>query len=442
MLIKLPSPSASQEAPPRHRNGVDLVYDNGDITIAQRGAEFAVVHTPNARWFVTNQRGADIVRRFADHLSATDEDFPCSRAELQFLREVLATGFLERPADAPADIPTVVCLSLTERCNLSCHYCFYSASPDKNKSALHVRNMPVDNLKRLFEELHELNPRARVYLTGGEPFINTQIIDYFRLIKESNLYAGVVTNGTLLTDAKIQEMRRVGVDEVRISIDGMTSATHNRIRPNTFTTVLRALALLKKHELCVVLSMTVTNENQGEVGQLAAFAKRHGFLISYSHMVPTGRGAESSDRLPDYQRLVADLSTAEEINGFEFLDHENAQGVRRHTCGLAGQSLYVDLHGSTSPCNMLSKSGHELGNVFSSSLTAVLSGLRATAMRASVDEVRYCRSCHVRYICGGPCRASSYFAVGNLNTRGPDCAFKYSEVIESIFSKGRRILGQ
>jgi len=57
-------------------------------------------------------------------------------------------------------------LILTYRCNCTCEFCYYSCSPDKGGL------MPVDTALSAWQSLVDLaGDRAKIHLTGGEPFL-------------------------------------------------------------------------------------------------------------------------------------------------------------------------------------------------------------------------------------------------------------------------------
>ncbi len=438
-----PPPSAREPVAPQAEGPrrPTLWYNDGTLSIVRRDQRFAVIHNPNVRWFTTDQSGAELSRRLAEALQQGEEQLPCHRSEQQFLERVFATAFLTAAQDLPVATPTVLSLSITDRCNLQCDYCFYAATPQGRRPPAPPLANQSSVLRTLLGQLKALNGGLRVYLTGGEPFINREIGAYVQLIKAAGLYAGVVTNGTLLNAARLAAVERQGLDEIRISLDGASQATHEATRPRTFRKVMEALRRLEGGTLQVVLSMTVTRHNQHEVPALAHFARARGFAINYSPMLPSGRGAEHPELLPDYGRLVLDLREIERDEGFSLLDREGTQGWRRHTCGLAGQSLYADLQGHLFPCNLLSDTDAPLGNGFSSPVASLLASSDAVALRAGVDTLPHCRACHVRYLCGGPCRAAAHFGSATDPQPAADCPFRYAEIIEALLAHGRFIPG-
>lgn len=420
---------------PAFERGGELWRDLGDIVILARDDEYLVTHVMNARWFRTDVAGATILAAYVEHCRSNTEDFACSFRNATFLRRVSTSKFFLPPTQIQPDIPNVVCLSITERCNLECDYCFYSAS-FRHKGARHHQDLPADELHKLLSELKTINPRVRVYITGGEPFASARVMESLRLVKAHELFVGIVTNATLIRPEQIAEMETIGVDDVRISIDGATAEQHEATRPGTWEKVMSTLKLLAASAVPVTLSPTLTSRNTGALDGLAKLAREFGFSLSYSPGVPTGRAAAHTELATSYEAMIREVEEVEDTWSLGLLSMEHAQGRRQFTCGIAGQSLYVNLEGLVAPCNMLQKTGHDLGNAFGEGgIGAVLKGNRATAVRVLVDDIEHCSQCHIRYVCGGPCRAASLFSTGSLAKRGPHCRLKYAEVVTAMWRR-------
>ncbi len=90
---------------------------------------------------------------------------------------------------APLKSPLTVCLWITERCNLSCKYCY--AAPCSGAV------MDTNRLYKLLDELKELEVFDIVF-AGGEPFLHPDIFELIEYALESNIHVGVLSNGLLL----------------------------------------------------------------------------------------------------------------------------------------------------------------------------------------------------------------------------------------------------
>src|ERR1051326_7670390 len=137
-------------------------------------------------------------------------------------------------------------------CNLRCHHCFISCSPENDKFDF----LTLDQVKARLEESRKHGVKE-YYFTGGEPFANRQMLE----ILEATLAYGpatVLTNGTLITPpianrlAKISDASLYSL-EIRVSIDGFNAGTNDPIRGGG--TFVRAIKGVK---------------NLGEAGLLAS----------------------------------------------------------------------------------------------------------------------------------------------------------------------------
>lgn len=114
----------------------------------------------------------------------------------------------------------------TWRCNLSCRHCGSDC-----KSSSKVADMPADDFIRVVESLrghvdpHKLN----IIITGGEPLVRNDIEYVGRKLYDMEFPWGLVTNGLLLNAARLESLRRAGLHNITISLDGLEE-THNWMR--------------------------------------------------------------------------------------------------------------------------------------------------------------------------------------------------------------------
>ena len=127
-------------------------------------------------------------------------------------------------------LPVSLTLDLTRRCNLKCVMCEQNRHQPGNSTALSwydpAREMPLAAWTNLLDQVSSFRPR--VYITGGEPLIYSQIPELLREVKKRKLYLNLQTNGTFLNrvaDLLVSE----GVEIVTVSLDGPPEV-HDRIR--------------------------------------------------------------------------------------------------------------------------------------------------------------------------------------------------------------------
>ena len=125
------------------------------------------------------------------------------------LREATA---LARAFQAPHR-PVVAQIIPTRRCNLSCTYC--------NEFDRTSDPVPLDDMQARIDKLARLGTGI-ITLSGGEPLLHPDLEAIVRHIRSHGVIATLITNGYLLTIARIHALNAAGLDSLQISIDNVT----------------------------------------------------------------------------------------------------------------------------------------------------------------------------------------------------------------------------
>jgi MoaA/NifB/PqqE/SkfB family radical SAM enzyme len=120
---------------------------------------------------------------------------------------------------------TKVYIEPTVACNLDCITCF------RNGWDQPIGRMTDETFERIFAGLKELSPTPSVYFGGiGEPLFHPKTVEWIRRIKELDVKVELITNGTILTEKKAQQLIDVGLDVLWVSLDGATPESFTDIR--------------------------------------------------------------------------------------------------------------------------------------------------------------------------------------------------------------------
>ncbi len=127
-------------------------------------------------------------------------------------------------------------------CNLSCIYC-YEGTQKGNK---YINNQTVDKIITFINQEMEKGKNISIDFYGGEPLLSYDSILYFmeRLNKSAkdhkvSITYNLVTNGTLLTKEKSYTLKKLGLNSVKITLDG------DEAHPNTFSPYRNGLPSFK-----------------------------------------------------------------------------------------------------------------------------------------------------------------------------------------------------
>ncbi|MHB0857923.1 MAG: radical SAM protein [Anaerolineae bacterium] len=167
-------------------------------------------------------------------------------------KAALFTGLLR--GDIGACGPLYVDLDLSERCNLRCIGCPYH-SPLVEAPLVHAgasRDIELDLVQRLCQELLPLGTRTVVLQGAGEPLLHPRAAEVVAILKASGMHVTMLTNGTLLDRAMVQALVGSGLDVLKVSLWATTPEAYAQNYPGTnpsyLNRVLEGLELLREHK--------------------------------------------------------------------------------------------------------------------------------------------------------------------------------------------------
>ena len=134
-------------------------------------------------------------------------------------------------------IRPVIFWNLTGRCNLACEHCYNASGAERDTSD----ELSTTEAKTFIDDCGMLGVPV-ILLSGGEPLMRADIWELASHASSRGIRTALSTNGTLITPALADEIRRSGIGYVGISLDGATAATHDRFRncPGAFERSLQA----------------------------------------------------------------------------------------------------------------------------------------------------------------------------------------------------------
>ena len=198
------------------------------------------------------------------------------------------------------------CFEITTKCNQCCKNCFACSSPGKGEE------MKYECIEDLISKKE--SERIRIGITGGEPFLHSEILKVLELPhKFSNLNFMVSTNGNFELTNKIKKKLIDGKWLVSLSIHGDKAAHNLYTQSESFDTVI--LNLSKLNENVIIHTYTVINRymTENDIDYILDLQDR--YKIYYTRfIIPRNVGRvdfQYDDRLVDYiHRKVQDNNKA------------------------------------------------------------------------------------------------------------------------------------
>ncbi|MEW6600306.1 MAG: radical SAM protein [Nitrospirota bacterium] len=150
--------------------------------------------------------------------------------------------------------PYQAALWLTSQCNIKCIHCFYYSPYIKKPNLFEVRRarlmgteLPDDNYvrratnrfadsertKALMDEMIGMGTQEFLFTGIGEPFLHKNALEFMGYAKKTGCRCVANTNGTLLDRSRIDELIKMGFDELRITTMAGTREMYVRTHPGT-----------------------------------------------------------------------------------------------------------------------------------------------------------------------------------------------------------------
>jgi len=426
-----------------------------------RGGRVAL--DPSApNWIVSDDRGirllgqfdgrtpfADVVRNYS---ARSDLDTTLAWLHVEtFARDALRRGFLSTDGAAPAPYLGRAAYLETTRlrefwvqvndfCNLTCEHCLVSSGPTRD------HGLDTDHIVKAIDQAVALGA-ARIFFTGGEPLARPDIIELCEhVVTQHNRELVVLTNGTLLKGDRLDRLAALatvtdttdtgsGTGEpapglrIQVSLDGSSPEVNDPIRgTGSFGRIVDGLHAAVAAGLVPTMTATILRHNIEDLEGLIRLAAR--LEVRNVHLLWPHRRGRVLDgpfaELPSADAILAAVRGARDVasglgvsidNVEEFrLRFDGTPGIKNDLAGAGWNSLCLYTDGKIYPsASMAGVPELQCGDLATQTLdeiwkeSSVCRDLRA----ASVEKKSICRTCSLKFLCGGGDLEHGYWTVAS-----------------------------
>lgn len=435
----------------------------------------------NHRWARVNDSGKAIVEilhengslpraieTICETFGATEEQV--RPAVLDFTRNMLKSKMFSLGTHVSRNIeyyyddtvrPKVVFYANTELCNLKCTYCYNLEEREAYKD--YKKQMSTEEALSVMRDLAEFGTKA-IAFCGGEPLVRKDTIPVARYVKKLGMSPCLITNATLIKEENVAEICEL-FDLVWISLDGRNAEEHERTRgPATFGPTMKAIELISEYKRAhgkpgtFIVNSVVTMDNFRGMPELKKYltetlAVDQHRAVLYDSMYSEKKGYDDKviRSIMDDRKLLDELQVNEielancsnEMPRLEFDVHDRMviqEAGRKFHCGFAAGDAYLASNGDLYPCQLFYHKEFRAGNVLEDGVEEVY--LRSKVMKecreVTVDTIDVCKSCAVKYVCGGGCRAIAWGRYGDLRAHDHKaCKMLKKSAINNLWSDAK-----
>jgi sulfatase maturation enzyme AslB (radical SAM superfamily) len=169
--------------------------------------------------------------------------------------------------------PNEVSWLITNQCNLRCMHC-------GNTSRAKLENeMSKDECFDFIDQCAELNVFV-LNISGGEPFLKENLFEILSYARKKNIEVGITTNGTLIDNEIIHDIKKIDPFNVHVSLDGI-GKVHDDFRneAGVFNLVENCIKLFQKNKISFGITTSITKKNFHDLDNVKDYIKKNKELV-------------------------------------------------------------------------------------------------------------------------------------------------------------------
>jgi len=325
--------------------------------------------------------------------------------------------------------PYTLVAELTYACPLHCVYCSNPLDFARHHDALDTADW-----RRVLREAEQLGV-VQVNLTGGEPLLRADLEHLIEEARALDLYTNLITSGIPLERERLLRFRRLGLDNVQVSIQDARPAESDRVAGReVFQRKLVVARWVKELGFPLTLNTVLHRENLDRIGEVIALAEElHADRLELANAQYLGWAFLNRPALLPTEaqlrraRSVAGAARARLEGRMEVLFVVPDYYVEFPPACMDGwgrRFIVVSPDGLLLPCLLAhTLPGLSFGNVREQSVEKLwTSSPGLTAFRGEAWMPEPCRSCSRRAIDFGGCRCQAFHLTGNAAATDPACS--------------------
>ena len=332
-------------------------------------------------------------------------------------------------AGAPKPGPPLwLLLELTYRCPLHCAFC-YNPTDFANSAA----ELDTDDWLRVLREARALGA-VQLGLSGGEPLSRDDLEIIVAEAHRLGFYINLITSGVGLNEARLQALKRAGLDHIQLSFQDSTQQMNDFLSSTrTFELKSTVAALIKQYDYPMVLNVVLHRLNIDHVEEILEMALRLG--ADYVELANTqyyGWAWHNREQLlpsrAQVQRAEQVMQRFRERVGLRMQIYFVVPDYferRPKACmnGLGSIFLTIAPDGTALPCHAARMlPGLEFPNVRSAGIEEIWYGSSSfNHFRGDAWMKEPCRSCPEKGRDFGGCRCQAYLITGDAANADPVC---------------------
>lgn len=320
-------------------------------------------------------------------------------------------------------LPVLGEIALTYRCNNACRFCYAGCGTESEAQRSASATLPhqahaersTDELKRIIDIFAHEAKIPFFSFTGGEPTLREDLEVLIAYAQRCRLITNLVTNGTLIDDARARSLKNAGLGSAQVSIEAPDAETHDVLvgRKGAFEETLEGISALRNAGIPTQTNTTITRANIESTLRMPAFLHSLGISrFAMNLFIPTISGEWTERLFVPYEEIgpyVDEISkTARKLNMTFFwysptpfcVYNPIARGQGNKSCAAVDGLISIAPDGAILPCSSWDE---PIGNLFDQPFRTLWFSERACFYKSKKFAPELCIDCESFVACQGAC---------------------------------------
>lgn len=289
-------------------------------------------------------------------------------------------------------LPTFVAIEPANYCMLQCPQC--PVGMRMSQDGEHAREvMSVELCRKIVDEIGDY-AHTIIFHFQGEPLLNTHLAEMVAYAHEKKLYTMLSTNAQLLTEDVAHALASSGLDQLIVSVDGLTQSTYEHYRVGgkleKALAGIRAMASIPRSERPeIVLQCLYLRTNEHEWDTIKAQYKELG----------ADKLEMKTAQFYGFENGHADMPTQDKYSRYRLGSdgRYHIKNALHNRCYRLWSGCVITTDGSVLPCCYDKNHSFSYGNVASASFLQIWTSEQAQTFRDHVlrsrASIEMCGNC-------------------------------------------------
>ena len=326
--------------------------------------------------------------------------------------------------------PLWLLAEVTYRCPLHCAFCY-----NPTDYITHTQNeLTTEQWLKVLRDARKMGA-LQLGISGGEPLLRDDIEEIVAEAGGLGYYSNLITSGVGLTEQRIAEFKRGGLDHIQLSMHDITKEINNFITDtNTFALKQKVAAMIKDYGYPMVLNVVIHRYNIEHIGEILEMAEALGAdyvelantqyygwsLLNRSQLMPT---QEQLERAEDVTNRFRE-KVGNKMKIYFVVPDYYSDRPKKCMNGWGEVFMIVTANGDVLPCHSARVlPGMTFPNVKEHGLEWAWTESPAfTKYRGDSWMKEPCRTCPEKEKDLGGCRCQAFLLTGDAESADPVCS--------------------